>query len=221
MKKITRFVLWITCLCLSLSGNVCLAQRAAGTKGTTDFQQSTILELKNIGVMIGKGETQDRYLAVWKQLVSKSKNMDVNRAINLVIAEAKQEINRNVNKHRSKVQKYDEIKRNISQEINANRAILSRSGGKIQPIQKNIYFIKRGNPDTFNVQKGSVINTAGELANYIKYLENQLNSVGDDQQMASANLTNMLQQQQASLTALTNMQKALHDTAMAILNNEK
>ena len=136
MKKITCFVLWITCLCLSLSGNVCLAQRTAGIKGTADFPQSTILELKNIGVMIGEGEPQERYLAAWKQLAGKSKNMDIGRAVNIVIEEAKQEINRNVNQHRFKVQKYVEIKRNIAQEINVNRSILSRSAGRIQPIQR-------------------------------------------------------------------------------------
>ncbi len=137
MKKIACFVLWITCLCFSLPGNVCSAQSTAAIQGNVGFQQSTLLELKNIGVMIGKGESQEKYLAAWKQVVSKSKNMDINTAINLVIDKAKQEINRNVNQHRSKVQKYEEIKRTISQEISSNRSMLGRSvGGKIQPMQK-------------------------------------------------------------------------------------
>ena len=77
-------------------------------------------------MMIGKGEPQEKYLAVWKQLVSKSKNMDIHGAINLVIDEAKQETNRNVNQRRSKAQKYDAIKGNISQEISVNRSVLGQ-----------------------------------------------------------------------------------------------
>jgi hypothetical protein len=213
MKKNICFILWIAFLSFLLSDNVCLAQRAA----TADFQQSSILELKNIGVMVGKGETQERYLAVWKQFVNKSKNMDINSAINIVIDEAKQETSRNVNQRRAKVQKYNEIKRIISQEINTDRAILSRSAGRIQPIQRNVYVIERGNPDKFAVQKGNVITTRGELDNSIKDLENKLDSVGDDAQLANVDMQSALQQQQQTLQMLSTISKLLYDTAMAVI----
>ena len=220
MKKIVRFVLWITCLYLSLPGNVCLAQNAATKQETTVFQQSTLLELKNIGVMIGKGESQEKYLEAWKRIVSKSKNMDINAAINFAIDEAKQEINRNVNQHRSKVQKYEAIKRTISQEISANRSMLGRSvGGKIQPIQKKIYVIEKRNPEKFAVQKGNVIATRGELENYINNLDAALNSVGDDAQLANVDLQNILQKQQQYIQQLSDISKMFYDTAMAVIRH--
>jgi hypothetical protein len=217
MTKNAYFVLSITCICLSLPGNVCLAQHAAGRQTTAEAQQLNLPELKNIGMMIGKGEPQAKYLAVWKQLVSKSKNMDIHGAINLVIDEAKQETNRNVNQRRSKTQKYDAIKGNISQEISVNRSILSRAVGKIQPIQEKIYVIERGNPDKFTVQKGNVINTRSELENYVKNLEGILNRMGDDSQLANLDLQNALQKQQQLIQMISSIEKTLGDSAMAVI----
>jgi hypothetical protein len=221
MTKNAYFVLSITCICLSLPGNVCLAQHAAGRQTTAEAQQLNLPELKNIGMMIGKGEPQAKYLAVWKQLVSKSKNMDIHGAINLVIDEAKQETNRNVNQRRSKTQKYDAIKGNISQEISVNRSILSRAVGKIQPIQEKIYVIERGNPDKFTVQKGNVINTRSELENYVKNLEGILNRMGDDSQLANLALQDALQKQQAFVQTVTEVSRTFDDAAKAIIGNMK
>ena len=125
MTKNTCFILLIACLFLLLPGKVCLAQRAADRQAPVALQPSNLLELKNIGKMIAKGEPQEKYLAVWKQLVSRSRNMDIHGAIDLIMDEAQQEANRNVDQLRSKVQKYNAIKRNISQEIGNVRLLLS------------------------------------------------------------------------------------------------
>jgi hypothetical protein len=219
MAKNACFVLSITCAFLSLSGNVCLAQRTGGRQATAEVQQLNLLELKNIGMMIAKGEPQEKYLAVWKQLVSKSRNMDIHGATNLIIDEAKQETNRNVDLHRSKAQKYDAIKKSISQEISMNRLILSRSADGIQSIQENIYMIERRNPDKFIVRKGNMINKRSELENYINYLQKILYEVGDDEQLANIDLQNVYQNSTGFGYMLSNIYKALEDAAMAIIKN--
>ena len=59
--------------------------------------------------------------------------------------------------------------------------------------------------------------TMGGLETYIKNLEEQLNSVGDDAQLANVDLQNMLQKQQQTMQQMSNISKMLHDTAMAII----
>mgnify|MGYP004269821129 FL=1 len=59
--------------------------------------------------------------------------------------------------------------------------------------------------------------TKGQLGDYIKKVEDQLNSVGDDAQLANVDLQNMLQKQQQTLQMMSNISKALHDTAMSVI----
>ena len=47
--------------------------------------------------------------------------------------------------------------------------------------------------------------------------EDKLNTIGDDAQLANVDLQNMLQKQQQTLQMMSNISKALHDTAMAII----
>ena len=55
------------------------------------------------------------------------------------------------------------------------------------------------------------------LANEIARWEERLNTVGDDAQLANVDLQNTLQKQQQNLQMLSNISKAQHDTAMAII----
>ncbi len=61
------------------------------------------------------------------------------------------------------------------------------------------------------------IDTIGKLEDEIQTWEDKLNSVGDDAQLANVDLQNMLQKQQQTLQMMSNISKALHDTAMAII----
>ncbi len=62
-----------------------------------------------------------------------------------------------------------------------------------------------------------LIGTRAGLDAYIKQLEEKLNSVGDDAQLANVDLQNMLQKQQQTLQMVSNISKMLHDTAMAVI----
>ncbi len=65
--------------------------------------------------------------------------------------------------------------------------------------------------------EGEACMTKGELDNYIKHLEEKLNTVGDDAQLANVDLQNNLQKQQQLLQMLSNISKMLHDTASGII----
>jgi hypothetical protein len=219
MTKKACFVLSIACLFLLLPGKVYLAQPAADRQAPVALQPSTLLELKNIGIMIAKGEPQEKYLAVWKQLVSRSKNMDIHGAIDLIMDKARQELNRNVDQLRSKVQKYNEIKGKIRQEISDLRLMLARSTGRIQPTQEKTYVLERRNPDKFAIRNGNIINKRSELENYINYLQTVLNEVGDDAQQANTDLQDAIHRLQRFVSMISRIAKAFEDSSMAILKN--
>jgi hypothetical protein len=57
----------------------------------------------------------------------------------------------------------------------------------------------------------------GEVDSHIKGLEDKLNSVGDDAQLANVDLQNALQKQQQTLQMMSNISKLVHDTAMSVI----
>jgi len=63
----------------------------------------------------------------------------------------------------------------------------------------------------------SGVNTKAKLDAYIDQMEETLNTVGDDAQLANVDLQNMLQKQQQTLQSMSNISKMLHDTAMATI----
>jgi hypothetical protein len=67
------------------------------------------------------------------------------------------------------------------------------------------------------MRAAGAILTKGELDTYIQGMEEKLNSVGDDAQLANVDLQNMLQKQQQTLQMMSNIPKMLHDTAMAVI----
>lgn len=57
----------------------------------------------------------------------------------------------------------------------------------------------------------------GEADSHIKGLEDKLNSIGDDAQLANVDLQNVLQKQQQTLQMMSNISKLVHDTAMSLI----
>jgi len=68
-----------------------------------------------------------------------------------------------------------------------------------------------------DVSLGQNVTTKAEHENALEKYEQQLNSVGDDAQLANVDLQNWLQKQQQTMQMMSNISKLLHDTAMAII----
>jgi hypothetical protein len=63
----------------------------------------------------------------------------------------------------------------------------------------------------------ATVKTIDSLENEIARREEQLNSLGDDAQLANVDLQNVLQKQQQTLQMMSNISKMLHETAMAVI----
>ena len=61
--------------------------------------------------------------------------------------------------------------------------------------------------------------TADMIDKYIASLEEQISSVEDNVQLATADFQKQMQQQQQTLQTLSNILKTLHDSATAIIRN--
>jgi hypothetical protein len=61
------------------------------------------------------------------------------------------------------------------------------------------------------------VKTKRQLRDEMARWEAQLNSIGDDAQIANIDLQNLLQRQQQTLAMMSNIAKMSHDTAMAII----
>ena len=57
----------------------------------------------------------------------------------------------------------------------------------------------------------------GEVDSHIQGLEDKLNSVGDDAQLANVDLQNTLQKQQQTLQMMSNISKLVHDTMSSLI----
>ncbi len=65
------------------------------------------------------------------------------------------------------------------------------------------------------------IPTIAQLRALVSQMESALNTVGDDSQLANADLQNTLQKQQQMIQMLSDIEKLMNDTAMSILANLK
>jgi len=66
------------------------------------------------------------------------------------------------------------------------------------------------------VERGG-ITTAEELDEYLQAMEEELEGIGEDAQLANVDLQNCLQKQQQMLQMMSQLSKAMHDTAMGVI----
>jgi hypothetical protein len=74
-------------------------------------------------------------------------------------------------------------------------------------------------PPLSGTPRTATLTTAAEVREAIAQWEEDLNTIGDDSQLANVDLQNTLQKQQQMLQMLSNISKQLHDTAMSVIRN--
>lgn len=198
-------------LSISLSGH---AQR-----GGQPIQQTQLSELKRIGVMVGQGKPDSEVQEAWKKTINNYKDINIDNAIKSILAEAKLEAQRNVDVAKKRVQSTSLLKQQVSNEINSAKLNLSEVDKTKEPKVMARKTFRQGlnAEDTLIVSQTGQISTQDELSGYIHNLEQQLNSIGDDAQLANIDLQNALQKQQQLIKMLSNISKLLNDTAMAVI----
>ena len=81
------------------------------------------------------------------------------------------------------------------------------------PEGKNAIYAELGLPPTIP----PYMFIPNDLDDLIAEIEEQLNSLGDDAQLANVDLQGKLQKQQQTVQMLSNVSKALHDSAMGVI----
>jgi hypothetical protein len=174
-------------------------------------------------------------------------SVDVNALVQMVLRQAYQENTQDLHFYAMKVKFFNGVKKAIRKEITKAREVLADQAGRNgeDPLIKKIsdelseeitYPLLEyngtftGNESNANGEFTSLLqpkldeeklpiyaDTKEELDTHIQNLEETLNSVGDDAQLANVDLQNMLQKQQQTLQMMSNIAKMLHDTAMAVI----
>ena len=228
MKRCFLFALSASCLVVSffLFGQIVEAQekgRSPGKPGSLQNKKpispEEMRELKAIGAMIGRGEPKGKVETSWKRLVGRSKDMDIDKAVEITLDEAKEEAGRKVKVARDKTQKYDALKKDIHQELGRARSLEGRwkEGKPSHAVYRKVYVLERKDPNKTTIRKGNPISSKAELNQYVKELEGHLETVGEDALLAKGDLQNALQKQQQLIQMLSNVSKMLHDTATSTI----
>jgi hypothetical protein len=165
----------------------------------------------------------------WAEFVGKQAvggGIDVNALVQHVLRDAYLENTQDLYFHASKVKFYNELKKGIRTELTKAREELAKYAGKegteAVSYDKTAFSSDYtgagadGQPEIVKSSDGAT-STKEELETYIENLEEKLNSVGDDAQLANVDLQNMLQKQQQTMQMMSNISKMLHDTAMAVI----
>lgn len=202
------------------------------------MDSGTVAELHNIASALTTSFTTGSVSAEvqgrWANFISQVKvdgGVDVNSLVQAVLREAYIENTKDLHFYAQKVQFFNELKKKIRDEITYAREVLAQNaaqandaalvGGALETLHfpAEPVFDQAGNlvPHPPVAGDPPYVTTKAELDAYIKKLEERLNSVGDDAQLANVDLQNMLQKQQQTLQMMSNISKMLHDTAMAVI----
>ena len=178
----------------------------------------------------------------WADYVSQVKaggaGMDVGGLVQWVLRESYMQSTEDLQFYAEKVKFYNELKKQIRDELTAARTALSDVSAAANQWAKDndkepgeypmtyettefdvagVNFDDNGNPVVAKAKGALSPATREGLENYIKGLEEKMSSVGDDAQLANVDLQNTLQKQQQTLQMMSNISKMLNDTAMAII----
>ncbi len=167
----------------------------------------------------------------WAEFVAKQAdtgNVDVNALVQQVLKDAYLENTKDLYHYASKVKFYNEGKKSIRDELKRARETLAEHAGADgtaavsftgKSFAVDTVTLDASGMPQVQVADGdpAATGTKEQLDTYIRNLEEKLNSVGDDAQLANVDLQNMLQKQQQTLQMMSNISKMLHDTAMAVI----
>lgn len=156
--------------------------------------------------------------------------MDVNQLIQWVMREAYINNTEDLRTYAYRVKFFTDLKRSIREELtrarNFQRENTVTEGGNTR-LSASYDMRKFSTVPNTDPRTGALAVRAAEgngstddpktLDNYLKELDQLLNTVGDDAQLAQVDLQNVTQKQQQTLQTLSNLSKVLHETSMAII----
>ncbi len=184
---------------------------------TLSLNTSQLRELNLIAGRLAEGLSYREIQTQWKGLASqlRGSNMDVNALVQFVLRTAYQETNADLQHYAEKVKLFNELKKEIREEISRLRDFQSslERGDRQTDLRPNMSVWRL----TSNYRPTAVIRSTDPLDAILSKWEEELQTIGDDAQLANVDMQNMLQKQQQTMQAMSCMSKMLHDTAIAII----
>jgi hypothetical protein len=126
----------------------------------------------------------------------------------------------NVENLESQISISDAGKNQQASQVLVEQALAAKGTEDFQALTTKVVQAQYGDisQEDTNALVGVVAGSAANaIDNEIASMEEKLNSLGDDAQLANIDLQNMLQKQQQTIQQMSNISKLLHDTAMAVI----
>jgi hypothetical protein len=199
----------------------------AATDPTSTLTPAQRMELLAIVQMIREGQTGGALEKPWSafvaQVAPQAGTVDWNALVSLVLRESYADVNDDVRYYAARVESFSELRKQL---LDDRERALSASSENGAPAHDELiaepYWTVPGlhanaiqpRPTT---KAPTTLNSKAERENYVRDLDDKLNSVGDDAQLANVDLHNALQRQEQTLQTISNISKMLYDTAMAVI----
>lgn len=169
-----------------------------------------------------QGDNTESAISRWRTLVEGltkgDKTTDTNALIQWVLRESYLETNKDLQFYAEKVRFYNSIKKKVRQHIHELRETLagmqSDETVRVQTISTAPRYEAAAEP--VRAAAAREMNDK-DLALYALEWCDELQTIGDDAQLANTDLQNALQKQQQTLQTISNVSKMLHDTAMGVI----
>jgi len=210
-RTIVLFFLLFFCIIAQAADKVPLT---AGRHIKPQIRAVAPADIKILGSMITRGESKETILGKWKAMLvgTNDRNLDVNTLVQSVMREAYLQQADDLKKCRDKVQYFNETKKKIRNEQDKVRKAKITPGSA--PLLKMNITAEKGSPPIISSQNAGIVKAEQERQDYLRYLEDKLNAVGDDAQLANTEFQNVLQKQQQLVNMISNASKLLNDSAM-------
>jgi hypothetical protein len=145
-------------------------------------------------------------------LSTNDQNLDINALVQSVVKESYLQQTEDLKQYQEKVQYFNVTKKKIRDEQDKVRKATITPGSA--PLRKMNITVGKGTPTIIFQQNDGIVETEQERQDYVRYLEDKLNTVGDDAQLANIDLQNALQKLQQLIQMISQISKLLNDTAM-------
>ena len=155
-------------------------------------------------------------------------DIDINELIRYILSESYKNATNDLRYFQNKVKYYNSIKSDIRSHVSELREIVSayqqevlaaNEAGQVVADKsvKVITCIPTQFSNSFRIKTTWQKYSKDELEAYLEELEQALAGIEDDSQLANIDLQNMLQNQQQIMQTMSNISKALHDAALAVI----
>ena len=174
-------------------------------------------QLNQIASRLAEGTSYRQIQAEWEGFASqlRGSDMDVNALVQFVLHQAYQESQADLQSYADRVRLHNEQKEAIRGELSRLRAFKSslERGDRRTDFRPNMSVWRA----ISNYRPQAVIKSTDSIDALLSEWEEELQTIGDDAQLANVDMQNMLQKQQQTMQMMSNISKMLYDTAMAVI----